>query len=105
MAEPSTSSCSSSRTTWKRKRQLLSKVEAIAALKQRAANVGEQQESPSSQPAQGSEGPAPAMDQDNLISENSDHGVSDSEDKAAEFSQEKAQLILDDWMVSLRLDQ
>ena len=44
----------------------------------------------SSQPAPDSEGQAPVMDQDDLISENSDNDCSDSEEEEAEFSQEKA---------------
>ena len=43
------------------------------------------------------------MDQDALISENSD-GVSESEEEA-ELDQQRAHEIFDEWMVSLRLDQ
>ena len=44
------------------------------------------------------------MDQDTLISENSDC-ASESEDEGAEFDQLKAQELFDEWMVTLRLEQ
>lgn len=63
---------------------------AMNAAKWRDTSVGEQVTSSSSQPAPDSEGQAPVMDQDDLISENSDNDCSDSEEEEAEFSQEKA---------------
>ena len=53
--------------------------------------------------------PETEMDQDALLSENSDGEVSEGEvsegEEEEEFDQQRAQEIFDDWMVSLRLDQ
>lgn len=48
--------------------------------------------------------PETEMDQDALLSENSDGEVSEGEE-VEEFDQQRVQEIFDDWMVYLRLDQ
>ena len=100
MAEASKSTDSSCKTPWSRKQQLLLKVAAMNEAKRRRANTEEEESSPSLEPAAGSAWKAPLMDQDDLVSENSDHDDSGSE-KEAEFDGERAQVIFDDWIVSL----
>ena len=73
------------------------------AKRQRASADG-QEASSSLEPAASSTREAPVMDQDGLISENSDDDGSESEEEA-QFDDERAQEIFDEWMVSLRLDQ
>lgn len=76
----------------------------MASKKRRATagrdGVDESEVSLSSHPAPGSEGEP--LDQDDLLSENSDHG-SESEDEA-DFDDELAQEILDGWMVAWTLE-
>ena len=105
MAEVSTPSGSSGRTTWKRKRQLLSKIQAMAAAKRAACSTPTSVEEPHSTegpalspPAPESELDAPGstmeastVDHDYLISENSKH--KDSNDDKLEFDESKAQEI------------
>ena len=73
------------------------------AKRQRASAEG-QEASSSLEPTASSTREAPVMDQDGLISENSDDDDSESEEEV-QFDDERAQEICDEWMVSLRLDQ
>ena len=102
MAEASSASGSSLlKDRWSRKHKLTAKAELMREAKWKGR---QQDESGSVTPETAESSTAEtAMDQDVLISENSD-GVSESEEEA-ELDQQKAQELFDDWMVSLRLDQ
>ena len=104
MAEASSSSSSSlPKDQWSRKRKLVEKAELMREAKRKGRQQGESS-SVAPETAESSTAETAAMDQDVLISENSD-SISESKEEEAELDQQKAQELFDDWMASLRLDQ